>query len=1060
MYLLRRLTNITSTVCSPSRIKFEKRGFAKVQFRQSQKQLQQLVREDQQYIQKQMGMILGIFPNVKGTLNNMFNNLSTNLDPSYKCHHTTLAVGRVSNQLVYHTTFTINWPKSKSFTGYGLKKRDAELNAMIKALEYLYNESLVTSSGHPVTVSHEEKQKLLDEWSRPPVLTVPYHLMEEGWKILDNFEEEVQPYLEEKNRSTSFIPMSHQEDSEDEMPSTGSFEPVSDNSDVDEEPGGSGFVLDLLTGKEYVVNPDASHSRSRELLERLSWRASSPTAQSRLGKTLPMLDYKDNLEKALDLHQVVIVAGDTGCGKSTQVPQMILDKWIKEERGADCNILISQPRRISAISLAKCIAQERGEQLGESIGYHVRLNYKRVEDRGGVMFLTTGMLLQGLHSNPTLEGISHVIVDEVHERSVPTDLLLILLRRLIHSNNNLKLVLMSASLSTEELRNYFGKSDSALIEVPGALYPLTRHYLLDVFSELNLNSKKYQLQPLTEPGSHPVVNVDLVLDIIKAIDSSRPPGAILCFLPGWQDINLVQVRLQENEKLKDRLWVLPLHSRLPSSEQEQIFEPAPSGMRKVVLATNIAETSLTVKDVVYVVDTGCHKEQRYDSRRDLSVLGNHWISKANGQQRAGRAGRVQPGEVFHLYSENIHKDMSRFPVPEILRISLEHVILQCKAHCGEESALSFLSDALSVPSPRLIGKAVRNLEDLGLLKSNRAESVETLTPLGRRVVHFSTPPHLSKALIYASIFKCIDSVASIAAALSSGRGIFHNSIDMRSGIRDIKQSVNPTSDLLAMLGLIQHWEELSNYRDSIHYCNNNNLSHRGLLFNNGIKRVYGDHLKDAFMVDNNVFSEDSTWNVNNLNHQLLLGVLLAGVNRVLLLQRGMLSKGILRKDSTIIKTLEGTVINTGSDCVLHSIPKNLDDDSRHLLCVHLTRDETSRRTVARDLSLLQPITVALFAGRAISLHLAGEQYLLSVDGQLKMSFHVDQRTGNFLIELRNAVRQLVEIIIETRGLDVPSSSFEASCDTLIQYVSRLVEYYDFKEEKNTKRSILYDDDDD
>ncbi|XP_068207568.1 ATP-dependent RNA helicase DHX30-like [Palaemon carinicauda] len=367
MYLLRRLGNATSTLYTFSRVKFEKRGFAKAQSRQPQTQLQQLVRADTQYVQNQKEKVLGLFPNVKGTLNNMFNNLSSNLDSSYSCQHKTSAMGRIKNQVVYQSIFTFNWPKPMNFTGYGFGKKTAELNAMVKGLEYLYDESLITLNGHPITVSKEEKQKLLDEWSRPPVITVPSHLMEQGWKLLDEFEEAVKPYLEERNEVT-FIPMSHQEDSEDEeIPGGAPLEPSSDNSDLDEDLGkNSSFVLDLLTGREYVVNPDASHSRSRELLERLNWKTGSPT-QSKFGTRLPMLDYKDNLEKALDAYQVVVVAGDTGCGKSTQVPQMILDKWIKEGRGSDCNILISQPRRISAISLAKVIAQERDEKIWKAL---------------------------------------------------------------------------------------------------------------------------------------------------------------------------------------------------------------------------------------------------------------------------------------------------------------------------------------------------------------------------------------------------------------------------------------------------------------------------------------------------------------------------------------------------------------------------------------------------------------------------------------------------------------------------------------------------------------------
>ncbi|KAK7080787.1 mitochondrial large ribosomal subunit assembly, partial [Halocaridina rubra] len=912
----------------------------------------------------------------------------------------------------------------------------------------------ITNQGHPVTVSQKEKQQLFEEWSRPPLISIAPSLMEEGRKLLHEFENNVLPYIESKNELSSVVASRAQEESEDEEMFDKNFSET-DSSDLDES-GNQEGVLNLLTGRTYEINPENNPERSEKMYHSLCQRLSYSGSQYPSSKPLPINEYKDVLQRALEEHQVVVVAGDTGCGKSTQVPQMILDQWILEQKGAECNILISQPRRISAISLAKYVAHERGERLGESVGYHVRLKYKRIENPGGIMFLTTGMLLQGLHSNPSLEGVTHVIVDEVHERSVQTDILLILLRRLLDIKKNLKVILMSASLSTEELQKYFGKDQSALIKVPGALYPLRRYYLEDVFTELDISPKRYQLQSLMEPGSHAMINVDLVVDVIQAIDVTRMPGAVLCFLPGWQDISVVQMRLQEIPKLRDRLWILPLHSRLASSDQEQIFHSPPKGQRKVVLATNIAETSLTIEDVVYVVDTGFHKEHRYDARKDLSVLGNHWISRANSQQRAGRAGRVQAGDVFHLYSSDIHKNMSSFPVPEIMRISLEHVVLQCKAYCGEESALTFLSDGLSVPSYRLIAAAIDNLEDLGMLRKDYENDIETLTPLGRRVLNFSTPPPLSKALVFSSIFRCVDPVLSISAALSSGRGIFQSTIEKRSEIREIKSSTDPSSDLLALIGLIRQWEELGSYRNSIDFCNERNLSHRGLLFNSGIKKVYGDHLKDGLLVDEEyVCSHLSKWNMNSHNNQLILGVLLAGVNRILLIQMGAFNKGILRKHKSVIKNEEGTTISTGSDCVLHTIPKKFDDSSRHLLCIQLTRDDASRRTVARDLSLLHPLTVALFAGHALILKNSGDGYTVTVDGRRKISFSVDERTGEFLTELRGALDQMVNIIIETRGLDMPLSPyFDNLSDKLVQYVSALLEVTETKDLK--QKSILHD----
>nr|XP_045581846.1 ATP-dependent RNA helicase DHX30-like [Procambarus clarkii] len=1022
-----------------------KHGPSRIQSHLPQKQLQQLVMADTHYVQKQKHEVLQLFPQVKSTIKNMFQNLSSNLNPIYRCEQTTSAVGRVNHQLVFQCSFTINWPKHVTFYGYGVNKSNAELAALVKAAEMLYKDKCIDEHGYPITISHEEKNKLLQKLNLPPLISLPASLVDEGCDLLDDFDKVVRPLMSQEVLSISqcVLPPT-KEKSENDIGSRarGLFENDEEMAAVSLslEENNNLNTVDLLTGREFSGSRDDSDYRNRELHQKLVNRLRNQSIRDKTSPPLPMLNYRADLERALDEKRIVIVAGDTGCGKSTQVPQMILDQWIKEDRGCECNILITQPRRISAISLAKRVAKERGEKVGDSVGYHVRLEYKRLRNRGGIMFCTTGMLLQNIHSNPNLDGISHVILDEIHERSVQTDLLLIVLRRLLLSKSNLRLILMSASLSTEQLQQYFGKAETTLLEVPGTLYPLTRHYLPHALDTLKIDSRRYNIQALLEPETRPMVNVDLVVDVIRRIEISRPPGAILCFLPGWQDISLIQTRLLEDEHLKKKLCVLPLHSRLGSQDQEMIFEDPPEGKRKVVLATNLAETSLTINDVVFVVDTGFHKEYRYNSKKDLTVLGNHWISRANSQQRAGRAGRVQPGEVFHLYSTRIHQEMSQFPVPEIMRIPLEHVILQCKSHCGDESVLSFLSEGLSIPSRRLISSAINTLKKLDMLKSDDQKCTETLTALGHRVVNFSTPPPLSKALVYASIFRCLDAVLTISAVLTSGRGIFHNSIELRAKIRETKFKFDSTSDLLAMLELFKDWNEQKYYNDKLFFCNDHNLSHRSLLFNQGIKQVYGNHLYDGLLLDEeDISSKYSSWNVNCHNRQLVLGVLLAGIGRVLHIQRGIFSKGILNSDSIIIKTDEGERIETGSECVLHQIPRDRSVFSSHLLCANLSRDDLSRRTLARDLSVLHPLCIALFGGHLLTLEESESGCLIIIDGKEKLTFQVDKRTGMFICKLRYVVDEVVEYIIETRGLGASPSQVNKFCDDLIQYVSYLIE---------------------
>ncbi|KAK3889326.1 hypothetical protein Pcinc_006676 [Petrolisthes cinctipes] len=1015
----------------------------------SQNKLQQLVIEDAHYIEKHKTAVLRVFPNVKSTVKNMFDNLSNNMNTAYRCEPKIAALGRIKNQLVFQCSLSITWPKSVTFHGYGSNKKNAELSAFTKAAEMLYRDEHMTENGYPVTVSEEERKNLMSELNRPPTITVPSSVMEEGWCLMDQYDKEIHPLMKKDTPSAlQNLPVSMDEEYEEEtafkLKSFAKDDDTLGDSSISAERSNGQSTKDLLTGRMLDSYSGDNEYRNAFLLTKLKQQMRQYKG-TRESPTLPILDYRDSIEDILREKRLLIVSGDTGCGKSTQVPQMIFDQWIQEGNGAECNILVTQPRRISAVALAKRVAQERNEKVGQSVGYQVRFQSCRIRDRGGIMFCTTGMLLQNLHFNPNLEGVSHVIVDEVHERSVQTDLLLILLRRVMRRQPQLRLLLMSASLSTDELQRYFGHDEAGLMRVPGTLFPLSRYFLPQALKTLSINPRKYSLEPLMNPENYlnSAVNTKLVVDVIKAIEYSKPPGAILCFLPGWQDISQVQTRLSEDARLKSRLWVLPLHSRLTLDDQELIFKNSPDDRRKVVLATNIAETSLTVNDVVYVIDTGFHKEQRYNSQKEVTVLGNHWISQANSQQRAGRAGRVQAGEVFHLYSSEVHSDMDPFPLPEIMKIPLEQVILQCKAHCGEESVRSFLSEGLSVPSRRLISAAVTSLQKLRMLEVDVHHNTEDLTSLGHRVLHFSTPPQLSKALVYASIFRCVDAALAISAVMTGGRGIFFNSLDHRSKTRKSKLSADPNSDLLAMWNIIKKWHECEGYRDALDFCNDHNLNNKSLRFNEGLKNVYGNHLYDALLVtDRSSELHLSPWSAHSGNNQLILGMLLAGVDRVLHIHRGTYTRGIIDPDSFTITTEKGAFISTTSDCVLHQLPHETspsDPLPRHLLCAHLSRDGVSRRTVARDLSLLHPLTVLLFAGRSIVVSKGDEEgCYISVDGKNQLSFHANERTASFLMKLREVVQQVVDHEIETRGLNVSIPLVQNFCDKVVQYVNNIL----------------------
>ncbi|CAH2281727.1 ATP-dependent RNA helicase DHX30 isoform X3 [Pelobates cultripes] len=374
---------------------------------------------------------------------------------------------------------------------------------------------------------------------------------------------------------------------------------------------------DPITGREYIPMSEQETSRISHTLEQL-WRQREE--QGPALQYLPADAQVETIVSAIEKHPVVVIAGDTGCGKTTRIPQYLLEDTILRGQGSHCNMIITQPRRISAVSVAHRVGHELGPGLRKNVGYQVRLESMLPPRGGALLFCTVGILLKKLQSNPTLVGVSHVLVDEVHERDVNTDFLLILLKRAQQLNPQLKVVLMSATGDNERISTYF--SGCPIVRVPGFMYPVRENYLEDVM--VMLGNSSYQ-PPEVEETEECAPDLDLISRLILHIDEHKPPGGILCFLPGWQEIRGVQQRLMESPKYqKDRHLILPVHSNIPMMDQQNIFQRPPVGVRKIVLATNIAETSVTIDDIVHVVDSGMQKEQRYDLKTKVPQLSSMW----------------------------------------------------------------------------------------------------------------------------------------------------------------------------------------------------------------------------------------------------------------------------------------------------------------------------------------------------------------------------------------------------------------------------------------------------
>ena len=444
---------------------------------------------------------------------------------------------------------------------------------------------------------------------------------------------------------------------------------------------------------------------------------------------LPINARRDEIRAAIDAHRVVIVCGETGSGKTTQLPKILL------ERDPRSRIAHTQPRRIAARSVATRIAEELGTELGERVGYKVRF-HEEVSKRTAIKLMTDGILLAETQGDRELRQYDRIIIDEAHERSLNIDFLLGYLKRLTEKRNDLKVLITSATIDAERFSKHF--DGAPVIEVSGRLYPVEVRYR-PVAGDAEDTTRDEEEQALA----------DAVEELCR-----QGPGDILVFLPGEREIRDAADTLRR--KGPKGLELLPLYSRLSAAEQDRVFKPGRE--RRVVLATNVAETSLTVPRIRYVVDTGDARVKRYSYRNKVEMLRVEPISQAAAQQRAGRCGRVADGVCIRLYSEEDFAKRPAFTDPELLRSSLASVILRAKSlGLGEVEAFPFVDP----PSPRAIADGYELLTELGAVDESRQ-----LTKVGSELARLPLDPRVARMLVAAREEGCLAQVRIIAAALS------------------------------------------------------------------------------------------------------------------------------------------------------------------------------------------------------------------------------------------------------------------------------------------------------
>lgn len=492
-------------------------------------------------------------------------------------------------------------------------------------------------------------------------------------------------------------------------------------------------------------------------------------------ESLPAFKMRKQFLEAVRQYQLMVVVGDTGSGKTTQLTQYLAEDGFANNGVIGC----TQPRRVAAMSVAARVADEVGCRVGEEVGYTIRFEDK-TSSSTRIKYMTDGIMQREILLDPELTRYSVIMLDEAHERTIATDVLFGLLKKTLKKRPDLKVIITSATLDAEKFSSYF--LECPILSIPGRTFPVEIMYSREPESDY----------------------LDAALTTIMQIHLTEPPGDILLFLTGKEEIDTSCEILFERMKALGpsvpELMILPIYGALPSEIASRIFDPAPDGTRKVVIATNIAETSITIDGIYFVVDPGFVKQTAYDAKLGMDRLQVTPISQAQAKQRAGRAGRTGPGKCFRLYTEAaFQSEMLPTTIPEIQRQNLANTILMLKA-MGVNDLINF--DFMDPPPTNTMLTA---LEELYALSALDEEGL--LTRLGRRMADFPMEPALAKSLIMSIDLGCSDEMLSIVAMISAVQTVFHRPKDKQQQADQKKAKFHdPAGDHLTLLNVYQGWK--------------------------------------------------------------------------------------------------------------------------------------------------------------------------------------------------------------------------------------------------------------
>ncbi|XP_005103973.1 probable ATP-dependent RNA helicase DHX35 [Aplysia californica] len=520
---------------------------------------------------------------------------------------------------------------------------------------------------------------------------------------------------------------------------------------------------------------------------------------------LPVFQYRNHILYLAEKYQTVVIIGETGCGKSTQIPQYLLEAgW-----GNEGHVIgVTQPRRVAAVTVATRIAEERGAILGDEVGYLIRFDNCCDEERTKIKFMTDGMMIREIMKDPLLQKYSIILLDEAHERALNTDIILGLLRKIQKKRKDLKLIVASATLDAEEMRNFFNtnetddpeKDTAAILTVEGREYPVDVHYALD-----------------------PVPNyIKASVETVMKIHFNERPGDIIVFLTGMNEVDdVVSQLISEARKLKKdsmKMRVLPMHGSLPAAEQMKVFERTSKYTRKIVVATNIAETSITIPGITYIVDTGFVKLKAYNPKSGIESLVIIPVSQASANQRAGRAGRVRAGKAYRLYTEEEFDKLPVSTAPEMQRSDLAPVILQLKA-LGIANVLRF--HFMSPPPAQNMVRGLELLYALGAID----DAGNLTSPLGLQMVEFPLSPSFSKMLLSSGEFGCTEE-ALIVCAMTQIQNVFVTPSDRKMAAEKERRKFSVMEG--DHLSLVNVYKSFIKYGQNSRWCHEHCLNYKGL----------------------------------------------------------------------------------------------------------------------------------------------------------------------------------------------------------------------------------------